>query len=335
MLFLREIVGHRQITGALMNAVACGRVAHAYLFAGPAGVGKKTTALAFARALLCPVPEGGDACGTCRQCRQVEHRNHPDLYIVNPSGATIKIEQIRELQHRAPYRPYQGGRKLFLICRAETMTAEAANCLLKTLEEPPHDTVLILVSDQPQSLLPTVLSRCQQCFFKSIPLSELSGSLTARHGLAQEEALLAAAMSGGSMGKALAYASGSLAERRNAAGALAGALKTAGPLEALEMAGKISEDREEALLILEMLICWFRDLLVYRETEDAALLFNADRAGLVKKEAQSFQPGRLVEIIEDIEATRNKIEANASTRLALEALFLRLSGGACAQEAPP
>lgn len=330
MLLMRQIVGHKQIVRTLLNAISYGRVAHAYLFTGPKGVGKETTALAFARALLCSRPAGGDACGKCRECRQVEHQNHPDLYFVQPTGTSIKIEQIRGIQRRALYRPYQGGRKLFLIREAEVMTLEAANCLLKTLEEPPGDTVFMLLSARPQALLPTILSRCQQYSFKGIPGPELISGLVTLHGLAAEDVRLPAALSGGSMGKALAYATGSFQEERNAAFALAEALGKSGPLEALEMAEKVSDSKERAQSMLEVLTCWYRDLLVCRETGEVGILFNPDRADVVEREAGCFETGRLVEIIEDIEATKNKIEANANTRLALEALFLRLAGRSAA-----
>lgn len=326
MRFLREIAGHEQIIKALKNAVACGRVSHAYLFAGPEGVGKETTALAFVRALLCPRPVRGDACGTCRECRQVEGRNHPDLYFVQPSGASIRIDQIRALQRRVSYKSYQGGRKVFLIRQAETMTAEAANCLLMTLEEPPEDTVFILLSSRPQALLPTVLSRCQQYFFKKIPVAELAGGLVELHGLADEEARLYAALAGGSMGKALAYTGRSFQEHRKLALELVETLSKSGFAEALEIADKISQKKERISIILEVLACWYRDLMVYREAGTGVSLFNRDRAEAVARSAERFETSRLVEIIEGIEAAKSKIEANANTRLALEALFLQMAG---------
>ncbi|HOV79109.1 MAG TPA: DNA polymerase III subunit delta' [Bacillota bacterium] len=328
MRFLRDIVGHRQIVRTLSNAVASGRVAHACLFAGPAGVGKETTALAFARALLCSRPAGGEACGECRECRQVEHGNHPDLCFVQPAGASIKIEQIRAVQRLAPYRSYQGGRKIFVIRNAETMTPEAANCLLKILEEPPADTCFILLSARPQALLPTIVSRCQQFVFKNIPAQELAGSLTAAHGLKAGEAAVSAALSGGSMGKALMCAESSFEEERNAVIGMAGKLNGGGALEILEMAGKLSENRERVFFVLEMLACWYRDLLIYRETGELGNVFNLDRSAVIEKEAAFFDTWRLVEAIEKIEAARRKIEYNANVRLTVEALFLNLSGAA-------
>ncbi len=327
MLFLREIVGHRQVINILLNAIAYGRVSHAYLFSGPEGVGKETAAFAFARALLCSRPGSGDACGECRECRQAENRNHPDLQWVQPAGASIKIEQIRSVQRKTAYLPYQGNRQIFIICQAETMTEQAANCLLKTLEEPSGNTIFILVSSRPQALLPTILSRCQQVSFHAVPVSELAHGLVSLHGLKAEDALLSAALSGGSMGRALLYSAGSFQDERGAAYALIKELAEAGPCRALEMAEKCAESREKARFMLEMLTCWYRDLLVSREAGSNGFLYNQDRAANLERDAECFETSRLVEIIENIEATKNKIEASANTRLALEALFLYLSGG--------
>jgi DNA polymerase-3 subunit delta' len=327
MKLLQEIAGHKQLVKILIKAVSSGRVAHAYLFAGPEGVGKETTATAFARALLCSGPAGGDACGVCRQCRQVSGGNHPDFYLVEPAGSSIKIEQVREIQRRAPYRPYQGGRKVFLIRRAEAMTAEAANCILKTLEEPPGDTVFILVSARPQVLLPTILSRCQAVYFKAMAMPDLIRGLFDLKGVSEEEARLYASLSGGSMGRALSYASGSLLADRDAANALAGALWNCGPLDAVEMAGKASESKPLAIFTLDTLVCWYRDLMIWREAGEAGSLINTDRMDTIKMEAGRYDTARILAIIEEIESTKRKIEVNVNTRLALEALFLRISGG--------
>lgn len=328
MRFLREIAGHQQIVQTLMNAVSSDHVVHAYLFAGPIGVGKETTAMAFARALLCSQAAAGDACGACRDCRQVASQNHPDLFTLQPEGASIKIEQVRGMLRRIPFRSYQGGRKVFLIQQAELMTVDAANCLLKTLEEPPGNTVIILVSDQPQSLLPTILSRCQICSFKSIPLPDLIRGLVTLHGLDQEKAGLTAVMAGGSMGKALAYAAGTFQAEQVQAFSLAHDLAGANSCEVLMMAGQIAEQKGKVSAILEILKCWYRDLLVFKLTGENGLLYYLDHVETVKRSAGGFETGQLLQILEEIETTRKKIEANANTRLALEILFLHLAGTA-------
>jgi DNA polymerase-3 subunit delta' len=144
MKLFREIIGHQENIQLLQNAISQNQVAHAYLFLGPKGVGKKTTALAFARALFCSCPIGGDACGRCRCCQQVSEGNHPDLYLISPTGSSIKIDQVREIQKKAIIKPYQGQRVTFLLELVETMTSEAANCLLKLLEEPNQGVSFIL-----------------------------------------------------------------------------------------------------------------------------------------------------------------------------------------------
>jgi len=146
------------------------------------------------------------------------------------------------------------------------------------------------------------------------------------HGMAKEDALLPAALSGGSIGKALAYASGSFQEERKAVYKLVEILGESSLCEALEMAEKVSESKEKAYHTLEMLACWYRDLMVYRETGEDGLLFNLDCAEIIKREAERFETTCLLEIIEDIESAKSRIESNVNTRLALEALFLRLAG---------
>ncbi len=326
MRLLREIVGHKQSIQILSKAVSSGRVAHAYLFAGPAGVGKETTAMSFARALLCSHAAGGDACGICRGCRLLGSGNHPDFHLVAPDGLSIKIEQVREILRRVSYNAYRGGRKVFLIRQADLMTREAANCILKTLEEPPAGAVFILLSARPQALLPTIHSRCQIIYFNAIPAPDLTRGLVGLKGLAEEEARLYAALSGGSMGRALSYASGALMADRDAANDLAGLLRHGGPLDAVQAAERISESRAKAVFTLETLVCWFRDLLVWREAGEEGSYFNTDRVEAIKIEAAGYDTGRIMAIIEEIAATKRRIEVNVNTRLALETLFLQLSG---------
>jgi len=332
--FLREIAGHRQIIQTLINSVLQDHVVHAYLFAGPAGVGKTTTALAYARALLCAHPVAGDACGKCRSCRQVAGGNHPDLFMLEPDGASIKIEQVRAMLRRVTYRSYQGGRKVFIINPAEAMTADAANCLLKTLEEPPDDTVFILLTSQPQALLPTVLSRCQQYFFKGIPLPELIEGLVRLHGLGKSEAGLYAVRAGGSMGRALAYASGALKEEQELALGLALELPGAGVVKALNKAGQLAEDKNKVSGVLAFLKCWYRDLLVFATTGEPELLYNQELFDTVAREAGRIPSPRLLAIVEAIADAERKIEAHANTRLALEVLFLQIATGAGCRPEP-
>ncbi len=325
MKLLGEIIGHQDIISLLRKAVDTGRVAHAYLFAGPAGVGKGTVARAFARALLCRQPRQGDACGQCRDCRQAAQGNHPDLIFVQPTPNTIKIDQVREIQQRFALTPYQGFRQVGVIEQAETMTAEAANCFLKTLEEPQGESVFILLSDQPYLLLPTVVSRCQQIFFHFLSFGEVVEGLVALAGLERAKAELPAALSGGSLGRAVKLAAqGNLTGQRKKAFTAAAALTEAFSGEALRLAQNFAGEREEVHLLFETLLLWYRDLLVWRVSGDEKLLVNRDFLPLIRQEAKNCTTSRIIDIIYKVEQAKNRLRANANPRLTVEVLFVQL-----------
>lgn len=163
----RNIVGQDTAKKLLQNGLRRKQISHAYIFSGPPGSGQKETARAFVQALFCE-RGGDDACGECLACRKFEHGNHPDLHHVAPDGATIKIDQIRDLQRIFSYRSESGNMKAYIIEEAEKMTVQAANSLLKFLEEPPSPAVAILLSDNGRALLPTIQSRAQWIPFNAI-----------------------------------------------------------------------------------------------------------------------------------------------------------------------
>jgi len=305
-------------------------ISHAYLFCGPSGVGKKTCAMAFARALLCNQPAEGDACGVCRSCRQVEGGNHPDFIKVEPDGGSIKIEQAREIQRRMTLASFQGGRQICLIDRAESMTDEAANCFLKILEEPPPGVVFILVCVQPYALPSTVLSRCQQVLFQLLPVSQVALILAGYPGVKQEEADLTALLSGGSVGQAVDLLNGGrFAESRKQLAQIINAIDSAGPGEACRLAGSLSGSREQNIreqtaAWIEGLMLWYRDLLIWKETEDEGLIINRDFLPVIKEKASSREVPLLVDRLGKIEDARNKLSRNANPRLVLDVLFLNL-----------
>jgi len=322
---LKNIIGHHQIRQTLKNSVQRGRVAHAYLFMGPPGVGKETLARAFAGVLLCEAPEEGNVCGHCRSCRQVEGGNHPDLHLLQPTGASIKIEQVRELQRQVQYKPYQAGRQVFLIEKVEAMTQEAANCFLKTLEEPTGQTVFLLLSDQPYALLPTILSRCQQFQFRPLSSQEVAAGLMSICAMEQDAALKLAPLAGGSLGRAVRLASGSEQwPLRAKALEMARLFPEINKIRALAVAEELAADRHEAAECLEILLLWFRDLLVFHYTGKPEILINQDRADSILEQSAWYEAPVLSAIIEEIKLARERILANANTRMTLEVLMLKI-----------
>ena len=195
-----RIIGHSRQKDFLRRTLANNRLAHAYLFEGPEGVGKRLTALALARAVYCLE---GNGCGDCVPCRKIDHNNHPDLQIIEPDGQKIKIEQIRELQRTLSFKPVESSRRICLIDQADKMNEAAANSLLKTLEEPSAETLIILLSARPEALLTTVLSRCQRLPFNRLPQACIESTLIEQRGFGRDEAHIIAALADGSFQLAL------------------------------------------------------------------------------------------------------------------------------------
>jgi DNA polymerase-3 subunit delta' len=321
------VVGQGPAVTLLQRAVAADRVAHAYAFVGPAGVGRRLTALAFAQAGLCR----RRGCGACPACRRVAAAQHPDLLLLaptppkeNPRGTpSLRIEQIRELEHWAALAPLEGQRKVFVLDDADRLTVQAAEALLKTLEEPPPRTLLILIVANPRALPPTVLSRCQIVRFRPLAAAEVAAVLTAR-GAAAETAAAVARLARGRPGLALGTDLDALRGRRAVAldllalppSALAGRLD-AGALDRASVAG-----------CLETYWLWYRDALCLVAGADPALLVNDDRQAELGELAGRVPLPALAEALRAIKEAWLALDTNVSPRLCLERALLALAPGA-------
>ncbi|MDP3013259.1 MAG: DNA polymerase III subunit delta' [Candidatus Subteraquimicrobiales bacterium] len=197
-----KIVGQEEAAKKLKTVLENASFSHAYLFFGPEGVGKRMVAEAFAMALNCPQR----GCGSCSSCEKIEVGSHPDVYFVEPEGNFITVEQIRKVRQQATLKPLEGDVRVYVIDEADKMTSEAANALLKVLEEPPPDLVFVLITANLQSMLTTIVSRCQMIPFSVISITDIVRWLTEKFGISQERAELATRLSGGVLGKAIAHA---------------------------------------------------------------------------------------------------------------------------------
>ncbi|WP_461373708.1 DNA polymerase III subunit delta' [Candidatus Aquicultor sp.] len=206
-----SIIGQSDAIDKILRALRSEEGSHAWLFAGPRGVGKWTTAKVMAAALNCQE----DGCGRCVSCGKIMREIHPDIFLIEPEGNFILIEQIEQLIQSVSLKNYEGKIKVIVIDEADRFTPEAANALLKTLEEPPVDVVFVLVSSNPEAVLPTIISRCRQVQFRPIPAQEMISFLVNRYSLGYDEAALATRLSGGILGAAVSFAaSPSKRERR-------------------------------------------------------------------------------------------------------------------------
>lgn len=320
-----EIIGHDHLISMLKNALKYNRVAHAYLFHGHFGIGKKTVATAFAQALVCTEPQGGAACGCCFACKKAAGGNHPDIHFIEPTSPSLKLEQVRNLQKEVMLKPYEGKKKVFIISQAETLTGQAANSLLKTLEEPPEDTVFILVAVNAYTLLPTILSRCQQITFNKIPLNPMQEMIINKFNKKPEEAGFLASLADGIVGRAIQLAdSGEILQQRDYAIKLAKLAREGNYFEFYQAAEELENNKDDIMTILDFMAAWYRDIIVWQETGNERLLVNLDKKeGIIKQ--KKYPAKLLIEIIRIIENTKYKISAKVNFRLAVEVLLISIN----------
>jgi DNA polymerase-3 subunit delta' len=313
------IRGQDHAVGILRRSLAANRVAHAYLFEGVDGCGKTLTAFSLVEALFCGSPE---PCGTCPACRKMANRQHPDLHLLEPEKGVIKIDQVREIQKELSLRPVEAPKKACIVSQADRMNQNAANAFLKTLEEPPGNAVLILLSDTPTALLPTILSRCHRLRFNPLPL-EIMVELLAAQGLPAEQTHSAAALAGGSMEKALSISTEGFLVRRKEIieQVICLSPRDFGILTAT--AERLGHERELAQEVVEVLTLFFRDVMLHRH--GSGPLVNADLHGVVERTASALSTRGIMERLEAITRAGQSLLRNVNPRLTLEALFLMLA----------
>ncbi len=349
----------------LKRAASGGRLPHAYLFCGLEGSGRRTAARMLAAALSCAAPEAGEACGRCPSCGKLARDTHPDLILVEPEaearkkglagaggdeepeggakkdeagvsgrkGLLIKIDQVKRLCRRLSFPPVEGRMRVGVIWPAGSLREEAANALLKTLEEPPAGNLLILCCREPGDVLPTIASRCQAVGFAPLPQDVVRDWLLAQ-GAGEEAALQLAYLSGGSLSRAARWLEPRLWERRR--GLLEGCarLEGAAAAQAMELAAGLwppprGEDKTAAMAALMDLLgalkSFWRDALVIAATGEAGRVVNRDFREALAALAAGRGPAELLRPLAEVERAQAAIEANCDAQLALEVMFLALS----------
>jgi DNA polymerase-3 subunit delta' len=314
-----DVIGHQRPLQILRRVIDRGRVHHAYLFTGMEGIGKRLVALNMAKALNC-ADHAGEACDHCRSCQLMAKGIHPDLILIEPTGETIKIEQIRELQQSIAFKPYEARWRVILIDRAEQLTREAANALLKTLEEPPPGTMIILSAITIETLPPTVVSRCQRIRFSPLSQEEVNKVLLDR--LAAEEISILTPLTGGSPGRALRMNG---EEVMRVKGLLVSALSPS-LNRRLHVARELAHEEGWGKLFLEILGGWLRDLIIYHETRQEALVLNRDLLDEIKKVAPCRQIEGLLRDFWSLLQIQRGIDAHGNLQLSLEHALLEIGG---------
>jgi DNA polymerase-3 subunit delta' len=312
-----DVLGHERVKRILLDCLAKNRVPHALLFAGPAGVGKRLLAMELARALLCEKRSTAGDCA-CRACARLARGGPSDLFVMTPEESKIRIEAVRDLTREIMSHPFDARARVFIIDDVHLMTEEASKALLKSLEEPPATSFIILVTPLPQALLSTIRSRCQLARF-----GPLSATLVTEHlvsqGVSREEAHLRASLSGGSLGSALQFDSDVFNEARERALRW---LEGQAGASVLERMGLIEElaDGDDPAFVLTLLRTLLRDIAALAEGLPAERLLNADQAARLAALAQTPLAGQAIPLLARVGEARDALRGSVNTLLLLDDL---------------
>lgn len=322
-----QIIGQDKVLSLLDYSLKTDAIAHAYLLVGPRHVGKGTLAINLAQALNCDGPE--PPCGRCRSCQRILEGKHADVtHLGLDSGTEIGIDDIRVLQRSAGLPPYEGKYKVFIIDDAEYLSTEAANSLLKVLEEPPPDVVWLLLAAEEQRLLPTVTSRCQRLELRPAPSKQIRDTLVSSYDVDADEAKLLAKLCRGCPGWALsALADNDILEQRSQRITRLGSLLTASLEQrfayAQELASHVSQRRRAGTETIGLWLDWWRDLMLVKGGCQEAVI-NADHQVTLAEQAGRLSLREIEEFLADLCLLRDEIAKNVNPRLALEWLMLSL-----------
>lgn len=312
-----DIKGHSVQIRSLLEDLRNNRLASAYLFSGPEAIGKKMAALNFTKFINCQNISGDDSCGECPSCKKIGGLQHPDVFLITSeaekdmdagllgkkeASRAIKIEQVKEIEKRSAFRPYEAKYKVFIIDEAENMTQEASDALLKTLEEPPKDTIFILVSANEKLLSATILSRCRRIKFNTLALEEMKKILMECYCLDEKKAHFLSYFSQGRLALALQIKDKDILKEKNAL------------IEDFIHERINFSDRHDAQYKLNLFLGWLRDLLLLKLKAQPNLI-NIDREAYLMKNKDNYNITELKDRISFICKALFYIERNINLRL--------------------
>ena len=327
----RDVVGHRRLVRLLAQAIARQSLTPSLILSGPEGVGKRLIAVSIAQELNCLKMDDSGACGTCAACRRIARGTHPDVMIIEPGeSGSIKIEQVRAAIEQAVFRPFEGRKRVTIIEPADALVVAAENALLKTLEEPLPASVFVLVTSRPDTLLPTVRSRCAHLRFGRLQVSEVATVLEGSQDYSNADALAAAAASDGSVRRALDLEADAFAEARSDAEDL---LQVAGrdsrtrldrAKELLKGSGTPASEREHLGARLMAMSALIRDAGLVASGADPRLLANLDRTPVVESLASTLGRDRLDRMFTAVADAEDALDRNVSPKVVADWLAINV-----------
>lgn len=321
----KDILGHEQIIEHLQNAIALEKVSHAYIFNGPEASGKMMLADAFAMSLQC---EGDEKpCLNCRSCKQAMDRNQPDIiYVTHEKPNTIGVDDIRtQINNDIDIKPYSSRYKVYILDEAEKMNQQAQNALLKTIEEPPAYAVILLLTTNADSFLPTILSRCIRLDLKAVREAEIKKYLMREYQIPDYQADVCAAFSQGNVGKAIQLASSE--EFGSLKADVLQLMKRVNDIDLYEMGAAVKQIAEYKLSVndyFDLMMIWFRDVLYMKATNDVNGLIFKDEVYDIKKQAAKRSYQGIEKILKAMETAKVRITANVNFDLVIELLLLTI-----------
>lgn len=322
----RDIVGQDRATGFLKNAIRKDRLAHAYLFTGMDGVGKRTTAVNLAMAVNCLDMEDLDSCGKCMSCRKIQSAAHPDIQIIEPHGQSTSVDQVRELSRSLYYKPIEARKRVCIIVRGERIQEVAANALLKTLEEPPSDTLLIITALERKDLLSTVVSRCQHLGFSPLTPAQIADRLCQERGIHVHTARILSFLSEGSLGRAMTMDSQSVMEKREQLISEVCNIKLSQAKRFLVLSESLGKSSDDLIDTLGIFMSWFRDVMILKNAQgNCPPIIHVDRLDKLKEWSMRFSNQHLLEILTCINESKKAIKRNVNKSLVLESMLFSIN----------
>ena len=325
MLYFNSIIGHEQVKQHLQTAIGQNKISHSYIINGEPGSGKKLTAAIFAETLQCE-DKGINPCGLCKSCIQAESKNHPDIIWVTHEKYSIGVDDIRnQLNNNISIKPYSGPYKIYIIPDADKMTEQAQNALLKTIEEPPEYAVILLLTDNIDSLLPTILSRCVTLNLKPVKTELIEKYLMERCKIPDYMARISARFSQGNVGKAIRYSSSEdFLELKEETLHVLKYIDEMEIYEVVEAVRHLSEHKLEINDCIDLMQLWYRDILMFKVTKDPNALLFKDEYRFLSEQAKKRGYEELEDIIKAMDKAKRRLDANVNFDIAIELMLLSI-----------
>ena len=324
------IVGQERAIKILTKSLKENKISSSYIFVGSEGTGKKLTAIEFTKAVNClNLNKDLEACEDCQSCSEISKQRSPDLKIIEPIKNSIKIEQIREMRKEIGLKPFKNRKKIYIIDKAERMTIEASNCLLKTIEEPPYYAIIILICSKIDPILPTIVSRCHIINFGLISSYKIKEFLLNKNkNIEKEKSEIISKLAQGSIGSALKLLSAEEYFIRREE--VLDYLSTISPGkygdDIFAKVEKMVSEIDRVEEVLEMIKLWYRDILIIKNTGDQKYIANCDKLEILEEKSKIYSQEILIDILDYLEKVEEYLIKNVNKRLIFERLYIKMVG---------